>query len=296
MAKSKTTTKTKAVLPVVVSPPLQPTLEAAPSTVPPASERGMIKGKLSVLQAALREPEIIVPKTCAEYVSEFKQCAAKTARATLEMCRIVHEARETLVKISNEAFEQFCDQIGMKSSPATIVKFCCIGRLYSRFIKHESRLPTSWTSIYFLTQLPAQYFDQVIEKNQSFADLTGSQINSLVKQTLDLDVVQTKLPKEGKRPVFGKLVFRKNQIDDLDFWAMKKAIQEIEARLPVKFVINKVAEKLWDDRKLSRYEQTKRSYDQIELKPDLWDFGREANQVLVRSDVVAQDDDESEAD
>jgi hypothetical protein len=229
-------------LTVVESTQLTPETKGAASIdISTEGSNGLTKGNLSVLGQELLTKETIVPKTCDAYVSAFRLCAAKTARATLNMCRIVHEAREAL---DNDGFVQFCDQIGMAASPATVVKFCCIGRVYARFIKFEDRLPTSWTSIYYLTQVPDQYFDHMINKGKSLADLTGDQVKTLVKQAAGLNVIETELPKDGKtkRPIIGKLVFTKEKFDHLDYAAMKKAIQEMEARLPVKFITSKGAD------------------------------------------------------
>jgi hypothetical protein len=58
---------------------------------------------------------------------------------------------------------------------------------------------------------------------------------------------------------------------------MEKALAEISARLPIKFVINKQAGEFVKARREQRYEQIKRNAKDVDLKPDLWDLGAEAN-------------------
>lgn len=68
----------------------------------------------------------------------------------------------------------------------------------------------------------------------------------------------------------------KKKPDDTDWRAMKKALAELEARLPIRFVVNQEAEKIWEKRKMARYEHNKTQYQAIEFKPEQWDLGRDA--------------------
>jgi hypothetical protein len=242
---------------------------------------GAIKGKQNLVMKAVKsEPEIIQPRTLDEYIADFKLHCRKTALATLQMARVVHEARESLPW---ETFEKFGEQIGLNASSATIAKLCCIGRVYERLHPHVDKLPANWTSLYLITQIPAEYFERAIRQNRSFEELTGAQIKDLIQQARDLPALSIKLPKDkDKNPVVAKLVFTKSKIDDIDLYAIKKAVREIEARLPLKVAFSKQVEELWDKRKLVRYEATKRKQTDIELKPDLWDFGQEANSMTKR--------------
>ena len=73
--------------------------------------------------------------------------------------------------------------------------------------------------------------------------------------------------------------------DDTDWRAMHKALAEIEARLPIRFAVNKETQNIWEERKLARYEQSKTKYQSIEFQPEKWDYGRDANVV---DDVAAK--------
>ena len=74
-------------------------------------------------------------------------------------------------------------------------------------------------------------------------------------------------------------MFVTKRLDDTDCRAIKKAIAELEARLPVRISLNSEVERIWKERRDQRYEVTKTAYEQMELRPELWDMGQEANAV-----------------
>ncbi|OZA09783.1 MAG: hypothetical protein B7Y05_17845, partial [Polynucleobacter sp. 24-46-87] len=93
--------------------------------------------KLSV-EAATADTSAIIPKERKEYVTAFKAGVEKTARSTLEMCRVVYEAEQSLDKFQ---FKTFCDEVGLKDYSSTVRKFSAIGRVYPRFIQYVDQLP-----------------------------------------------------------------------------------------------------------------------------------------------------------
>ena len=111
------------------------------------------------------------------YVSAYSLFAVKTAQATVEMCRVVFEAKEEL---SKEEFSEFCNDIGHKGEDSTIRKYLAIGAAYERLIQYADKLPNSWTSIYTITQIPSETFNALAEVGESFAKLSGNQIKALV--------------------------------------------------------------------------------------------------------------------
>jgi hypothetical protein len=98
------------------------------------------------------------------------------------MCRVVFEAKEEL---SKEEFSNFCTDIGRKRTDPTIRKFYAIGAAYERLIQYADKLPNSWTSIYTLTQIPAETFNALGQVGESFAKLSGNQIKALVEINSD---------------------------------------------------------------------------------------------------------------
>ena len=117
---------------------------------------------------------------CEQLVIEFTGFAVTTAQSTVEMCRVVYEAKKSLKR---DDFIKFCNEIGHKSEDSTIRKYLCIGENYERLIKYTNLLPNSWTSIYTITQLPSDVLDAFALTGSSMANMTGSQIKLLVEPT-----------------------------------------------------------------------------------------------------------------
>jgi hypothetical protein len=112
------------------------------------------------------------------FFSQYSLFAIKTAQSTLEMCRVVFEAKEEL---SREEFSEFCTDIGHKGEDSTIRKYLAIGAAYERLIQYADKLPNSWTSIYTITQIPSETFNALAQVGESFAKLSGNQIKALVE-------------------------------------------------------------------------------------------------------------------
>lgn len=110
--------------------------------------------------------------------SEYSNFAVKTAQATVEMCRVVYEAKSQL---SKSEFLVFLNDIGHKSESSKIRKYLAIGEKYEKLIQHTNLLPNSWTSIYTITQLPLDTFDALAATDTDMSNMSGKQIESLVK-------------------------------------------------------------------------------------------------------------------
>ena len=232
--------------------------------------------KLSV-EAAISDEDVIEAKSRKEYVADFQSKAEKTARATLEMCRVVYEASKTL---ENQEFKEFCDEIGFKDYSSTIRKYAAIGKVYKRFITYAELLPSSWTNLYLITQMPADDFNKCIDQGYPLSKLTGSQLDILVKRTRDNTRLASPLTYDKKQSsyVCGKIMFTRTP-DYEDVRNMLKALNEVQARLPLKFSIVGELQRMLDEQKNVRYERAKKYDKYIDLKPDLWDLGKEAAKV-----------------
>ena len=112
------------------------------------------------------------------FFSQYSLFAIKTAQSTVEMCRVVFEAKDEL---SREEFSEFCTDIGHKGEDSTIRKYLAIGAAYDRLIQYADKLPNSWTSIYTITQIPSETFNSLAQVGESFAKLSGNQIKALVE-------------------------------------------------------------------------------------------------------------------
>ena len=113
------------------------------------------------------------------FLSEYTAFAVKTAKSTVEMCRVVHEAKTQLAKYE---YLRFLRDIHHSSEDSTIRKYLAIGERYDRLIQHTNLLPSSWTSIYEITQIPSDVFDALVSSGSSMANLKGAQIK-LLKDT-----------------------------------------------------------------------------------------------------------------
>lgn len=112
-----------------------------------------------------------------QFVQDFHGFVKKTAQSTLEMCKVVYDAKHTL---TNENFDSFCREIGQKSSDSTIRKYLAIGEKYDDFINYADRLPNSWTSIYKITQIDSTTFSALVSTDNTFATMRAKDIDLLI--------------------------------------------------------------------------------------------------------------------
>lgn len=230
--------------------------------------------------------EIIVPLTRKEYVAQYRVAESRSAREILTMCRLVFEASKSL---DSANFSDFCDDIGYKDYSSVIRKFIVIGKLQPRLNLYAELLPASWSSIYALTQIPAQSFENMINMKRSFKELTVAEVTKLVKETRDLnrvdDIVKPVLisAEEKNDKILGSTVLAKVYFtkvpDDLDWHAFEKALLEFQANLPVRVQFLSAAKEVFNMRKNIRYEQIKATEAPSPFKPEHWDMGRDVENM-----------------
>ena len=237
-------------------------------------------------QHALDDVQTIKPRTRDEYVGLFKRTEERTARATLQMCRVVYEAKSTL---EEHEFADFCSTVGYKDTSATIRKFCAIGKLQPRLVQHAAFMPHEWSKIYVLTQIPAKLFEQFVEQQRDFRALTAKELKTLVDSTKpeqkSLEALMPK-DKDSNNFVFARLMFDKTFVDAYDWRAVRKALAEIESRLPIKVQLTAAADAAYKQTVVHRYNDAKDNAKDVEFKPALWDYGIEAAQDNLRVSVA----------
>lgn len=223
----------------------------------------------------------IQPKRRQEYVWYFKAQQKRTAVASLQMCRVVYEANKCL---SDYNFDEFCKNIGYKPDSSTIRKFLVIGKVYPRLIKYADQLPAAWTSIYALTQMPADNFERCIADGYQLCDLSTSEIDQLVKKTRSVSNLMSPFKRDKKDNSFCVArVFFTKEMDDMDLRLLQKAFDEVAARLPVKLRIEKKVEEMHKERALQRYEALKQEAPEVGIQPEKWFYGETANQIYVKA-------------
>ena len=230
------------------------------------------------LQAATPDDTNIVKLTRDEYVGLYQKREAATAEATLAMCRVVYEAKQVL---NSADFQTFCKKIGQRDEGSTIRKFIAIGKVQPRLVAFANQLPVAWSNIYALTQIPADDFENIVTTGRSLRDLKGKELKELVDSTKQIEDFTKNLPRgeKFKNEFQCGTLFVTKRLDDTDWRAIKKAIAELEARLPLRLSLNSDVERIWTTRRDQRYEATKVAYEQMEMRPELWDMGQEANAV-----------------
>jgi len=248
----------------------------------------IVKGtqpKLSV-ERAIEDDENLMKHDRSFYVQEFKRGVEKTARATLETCRVVYEASRVL---DNYQFQNFCTEVGYRDGSSSIRKFIAIGKVYPRFIQYADQLPTAWTAIYQITQIPADEFDAYIKHGKRLDQLKGKRLAEMTRKTMETADITTPLPYDDKAGghVFAKLVSAK-KLDDKDWRAIEKAMNEMQARLPVRFIVSTALKDLITEARLRSYENSKKHFVGESFRPDTWDMGEEANSVLTRDERVVE--------
>jgi ribosomal protein S18 len=238
------------------------------------------------LESVVAEADNIVPQTRADYVNQYRVAEARSAREILTMCRLVYEASKSL---NSAEFNAFCRDIGYKDYSSVIRKLTIIGKIQPRLIAHADLLPASWSSIYALTQIPAQAFENMIHMNRSFKEMTVAEVSKLVKTTRNLnkldDIIKPALvtAEEKNDKILGSTVLAKVYFtkipDDLDWHTFEKALLEVQANLPVRIQLLSVAKEVFTLRKDKRYEKLKVKQAPSPYKPEAWDMGREVNKM-----------------
>ena len=140
-----------------------------------------IDGNLGQIRVLETENGIVVEHHVTErerLYSEYSNLAVKTAQSTVEMCRVVYEAKTSLTK---DEYLVFLSDIGYKSETSTIRKYLAIGGKYDKLIQYTELLPNSWTSIYTITQLSSETFDALAMTDTDMSVMSGKQIKSLIE-------------------------------------------------------------------------------------------------------------------
>lgn len=127
---------------------------------------------------------IPMKRVATDYVASFNSFAVKTAQSTLEMCRVVYEAKTDL---EAKDFEKFCEAIARSHEDSTIRKYLAIGARYNEFIAYADRMPNSWTSIYLITTIPSDKLLEMINDAKSLKNLTAQQIKKLISDEKPAD-------------------------------------------------------------------------------------------------------------
>ncbi len=267
--------------------------------LPPAKYNKIVK-----LEEIEIPEQALIAKTVDEYSTLFRKAEERSAREILEMCRIVYEASATL---DSAKFHEFCQRIGYRDTSSTIRKHIVIGKLQPRLIQYADALPATWTGIYTITQIPAQIFVNLMNDNKSFKEMPVSQIKGYVddlelKKNVDKYVRQKVMTQDEKDKFvtetypLATVCFTKAP-DDLDWAAVKKALLEIEAHLPIKIHFVEEMSKIFNFRKVARYTKLKKQQNPLVYKPETWDLGRDVEKMskIAGGEIATNESDKTAA-
>ncbi|MGV0959636.1 MAG: hypothetical protein ACOYB1_07320 [Limnohabitans sp.] len=180
--------------------------------------------------------------------------------------------------ISNWIQSSFSDNLRKKIS---------IGRAYPRLVQYTDQLAKGWSTIYQITQIPADTFNQMIANKEPFNTLRGKKLSDLIAKAKPVERLTDEMPfnKKTKTHTFAQ-VHAMCDLDVLDVRAIEKAFNEIETRLPIKFTISSDLMQATKKIRMQIYEDAKQNIIEDErYTPETWDLGALANSVIPRADV-----------
>lgn len=115
------------------------------------------------------------PITVLDCVNEFRGYARKTVEGTLEMSRVVVEARSLKGK---KDFGEFCDLIGFDKRSSTIKKLNCIGKKYELLNGIKEYLPSNWTTLYQISRIDNDQIHDLIQSKVIHPNMTGKEVKN----------------------------------------------------------------------------------------------------------------------
>jgi hypothetical protein len=126
-----------------------------------------------------------------QYTQQFLSLAKTSTENTVAMCEVLHKAKQAFKEkdTKNVLFTELCKSIGYDkgANDPTIKKFLRIGESAERFRPYLDRLPNSWTTLYEITQLDEELFNQAIEEGAINIKMLGKEVRSLkqINQTTE---------------------------------------------------------------------------------------------------------------
>lgn len=95
-----------------------------------------------------------------KYTERYRSFSKKSASSTLEIAKIIEQAKEDLV---DRDFQKFCEIVKIDISDSTLRKMNIIARNAARFESCLERMPASWTTIYKLASIDAAKFEKLVD-------------------------------------------------------------------------------------------------------------------------------------
>lgn len=126
-------------------------------------------------------------KTFADHmIAVFKTEATTTIQSIIGMSRAVEamDRRYRSEEISKNDLDYFCLSVGLKKLSSQFRKFVCIGRYADKLSQYIEKMPQSISVLYEITTLDAEKFENLIEQNLIYPDLSLSKLKILAGKPL----------------------------------------------------------------------------------------------------------------
>lgn len=164
----------------------------------------MVKYVNSVSTIKQNPRPVELPPEIQQYTQEFLSFAKASTENTISMCELLNRAkvefRDKEQNNKNKLFNMLCESIGYPkgANDPTIKKYVRIGESAERFKPYIDRLPNSWTTLYEITQLDSNTFDEAIENGTINIKMIGRDVKSLKPNATK---ATKKLADKSKKPV-----------------------------------------------------------------------------------------------
>lgn len=141
---------------------------------------------MSKNNTATIETNVVISAQVTQFVEQYKMCVKKTAKSILELADVVLSAKESL---SDKNYTQFRNQIGAdKSKDSYIKKLLCIAKNSARLNSISANLPPTYTTLYTLSQLSNDKFNQVCSENIITPNMTALALTSYLEKKTSKNV------------------------------------------------------------------------------------------------------------
>lgn len=155
-----------------------------------------------------------------DFVAQFNTLYAKTAESLIEMARIAYEAKQC----GKSVYAIFCERVMMKGD-ATMSKLVAIGKKYQSFKSHQEHLPSNWTTLYNLTRLSEEAFNEKCDSGDICPRLTGVESLALIGRVPE--AIKDKSPKGEKAEITNQPMYGLSAFISCDTAESASALQEV---------------------------------------------------------------------
>lgn len=166
-----------------------------------------------------------------ELVARFMHFSSKSAGSVIEMAKIVVLAQS----LPSDEFERFCLGIRFDANSSAIRKLAAIGKKADDLMAHVEKLPGNWTTLYYLSQLPAENLQSAAECGKLRVNMTGEHAKTLVNEAegKPASSIRNKPYKAAEKPFALTLDFGNSPDRDLVL-AIEKSIRDFLSKYNAK--------------------------------------------------------------